>query len=154
MHVRTILRAQKSPSVILSSYDESPHWPPLPQMNISVLYTFQQERELVFVGKGLLSNMQFFFFLHWLFCAYKTRKRHHCQSCTHVMGNLCPPLQLCAPAFPLPERICADPALSRSMKLNLWVFTSAWPFQNWKWNSLWSHTKSSCIENSSELLRK
>lgn len=57
MHVSTILRAQKSPSVILSSYDESPHQPPLSLMNISVLHTFQQERELVFVGKGLLQNM-------------------------------------------------------------------------------------------------
>lgn len=74
MHVRTILRAQKSPSVILSSYDESPHWPPLPQMNISVLYTFQQERELVFVGKGLLSNMQFFFFALIILCIQNQEK--------------------------------------------------------------------------------
>lgn len=61
MHVSTILRAQNSPSVILSSYDESPHQPPLPQMNISALYTSQQERELLFVGIGLLPNTPIIF---------------------------------------------------------------------------------------------
>lgn len=42
-----------------------------------------------------------------------------------------PPFRLCAPASPLPERIDADPALSRFMQLNLQAITSVLPSRKW-----------------------
>lgn len=134
MHVRTTLRAKKTASVILSSHDESP-----PPKWTSLSYILFSRKSIGVCRKRSAPKYASNFFWPWLFCAYKIQENAALSILNSWMGNPCPPLQLCAPASSLSEWI-----------LHLHLFG---PFKI-GYGTLYGLIKSSCMENSSELLRK